>query len=164
LTLPWPRTVEIGTGTAEELGAETAELNLLIGRRVNGERIEPADYDGLFARALAEAMVGDRDAALATIERAIGASRASPTTWELAALLARHYGIDETHFVEVGNVARGSSLAEFGSRAAYLTFDIATFRAYPADGFVSAATRLLPATPWPWALEPLLATPAAGGG
>jgi tetratricopeptide (TPR) repeat protein len=164
LTLPWPRTVEIGTGTAEELGAETAELNLLIGRRVNGERIEPADYDGLFARALAEAMVGDRDAALATIERAIGASRASPTTWELAALLARHYGIDETHFVEVGNVARGSSLAEFGSRAAYLTFDIATFRAYPADGFVSAATRLLPATPWPWVLEPLMATPAAGGG
>jgi hypothetical protein len=43
------------------------------------------------------------------------------------------------------------------SRPAFLIFDIATFRAYPADGLVGSAQRLLPDTPWPWVLEPLLA-------
>jgi Flp pilus assembly protein TadD/O-antigen ligase len=164
LTLPWPRTVEVGSGTAAEIGAETAELNLLIGRRTNGEEIDPDAYHGVYARTLALAMSGDRAAAEEAIQRAMQTARASPTTWELAALLARHYGRDATHLLEIGDVARGSPLAEQGSRPAYLVFDIATFRAYPADGLVAAATRLLPDTPWPWVLDPLLATPAAGAG
>jgi hypothetical protein len=40
-----------------------------------------------------------------------------------------------------------------------LSFDIATFRAYPGDELVAAAERLLPEVPWPWVLEPYLAAP-----
>jgi hypothetical protein len=54
-------------------------------------------------------------------------------------------------------VARGEPLPEGPSRPASLIFDIATFRAYPADGLVRSAERLQPETPWPWVLEPLLA-------
>jgi tetratricopeptide (TPR) repeat protein len=163
LTQPWPRPVEIGDGRASELGADVAELNLLIGRRVTGEPIVPEDYGGVLAQMLAFGMAGDRPAAEAAIDRAIATARSSPTTWELAALLTRHFGGDADRFLRIGNVARGVPLAESGSFPAFLSFDIATFRAYPADGLVSGAARLLPTTPWPWVLEPLLA-PVPGGG
>ena len=157
LTMPWPRPVDVGDGRAPELAAETADLNLLIGRRVLGQEIRPSDYPGIYARLLAHAMVGEREQALDLARRAVDTSRASATTWELAALVRRHYGMDVAHELEVGEVARGEPLPEGPSRPAALIFDIATFRAYPADGLVRSAERLQPETPWPWVLEPLLA-------
>jgi O-antigen ligase len=162
LTLPWPRPVSVGSGEAEELGVDAAELNLLIARRLNDEPVRPDDYVGPVARALALAMLGQREAAEGEIERAERLAPGTSTVWEVAALLARHAGADASHLLRIGDVARGARLAEGASRPAYLIFDIATFRAYPADGLVSGAERLLPDTPWPWVLEPLLA-PAEGG-
>jgi O-antigen ligase len=157
LTLPWPRDVDVGDGRAPEIGAATADLNLLIGRQALGESIEPADYSSSFARLLAHAMVGDRGAAEAEVRRAIAELPASSTTWELAALVHRHYGRDVTYELAVGNVARGLALGGGGSGGGRATYDIATFRGYPADGLVREAVRLVPETPWPWVLEPLLA-------
>jgi hypothetical protein len=157
LTMPWPRTVDVGDGRAPELAAETADLNLLIARRVLGQAVSPSDYPGIYARLLAHAMLGERDEALDLVQRAIDTARASSTTWELAALVRRHYGLEVDHELEVGEVARGEPLPEGPSRPASLIFDIATFRAYPADGLVRSAERLQPETPWPWVLEPLLA-------
>lgn len=153
---PWHRPIEPGRQLAPEIAVETAELNLLVARRLHGEPIEPAAYATPFAQMLANAMVGDRDAALEAVDEAIATRPASATTWEMAALLRRHYGRDVSHELAVGEVARGEPLPTGPSREAALIFDIATFRAYPANGLVSSAERLLADTPWPWVLEPLL--------
>jgi hypothetical protein len=157
LTRPWPRSIDVGDGRAPELGAETADLNVLIGRRVVGQPVDAADYPSLYARMLAHAMVGQREEALQLASRVIAEARASSTSWDLAALIRRHYGRGVDHELAVGEVARGEPLGEGPSQPAAAIYDIATFRGYPADGLVAAAERLLPETPWPWVLDPLLA-------
>jgi tetratricopeptide (TPR) repeat protein len=157
LTLSWPREVSIGAGRDSELGVDAAELDLLIARRLAGERVSVADYAGPVTRALAYAMLGDAAAAMGEVDRGERLAPGSTTVWEVAALLERHYGGDPEPLIRISNVVRGVPLAGGPSRPAYLIFDIATFRAYPADGLVSDAERLLPDTPWPWVLEPLLA-------
>ena len=156
LTLPWPRPIEVGDGRAAEIAAATADLNLLIGRRALGEPIDAADYPSTYARLLANAMLGDREATEAEVRRAIAEAPASATTWELAALVRRHYGQDVSYELAVSNVARGVALGGGGSGGGRATYDIATFRGYPADGLVRDAVRLVPDEPWPWVLERLL--------
>jgi tetratricopeptide (TPR) repeat protein len=156
LTRPWPRPIEIGEERPSELPADVVDVNLVIARRVLGEPVDPADYASLHGRILAHLVVGDRQAALDLVERAIRADRASAATWDLAALVRREAGRDVTYELEVGEVARGGPIAVRPSQGAGLTYDIATFRIYPVDGLVAAAERLLPETAWPWVLEPLL--------
>jgi tetratricopeptide (TPR) repeat protein len=157
LTLAWPRAVVVGEGGVPELGADAAELNLLIARRVTGEQVDPADYRPGLVRALASAMIGDRATAEIEVRRAIAAAPGSLAAWETAMLLARHYGEDPSEAIRIGDVLRGRPQATGPPAPAALTFDIATFRAYPADGLVGAAHRLLAERSWPWVLEPLLA-------
>jgi Flp pilus assembly protein TadD len=157
LTRPWPRPIDVGDGRAAEIAAETADLNVLIGRRAFGQEIDPDAFPSLYAGMLAHAMRGDRDEALALADRAITQERASSMTWDLAALIRRHYGRSVDYELAVGEVARGQPLGEGPSQPPGQIYDIATFRAYPADGLVASAERLLPQVPWPWILDPLLA-------
>lgn len=157
LTLPWPRPVSVGEGGVPELGADAAELYLLIARRVTGEPIVPGDYRPGVVRTFAFAMLGDRQAAQAEVDAAIAAARGSLAAWEAAALLAKHYGEDPSGAIRVADVLRGRPQASGPPGRAALIYDIATFRAYPSDGLVGAADRLLGMQSWPWALEPLLA-------
>jgi O-antigen ligase/Tfp pilus assembly protein PilF len=156
LATTWPRRVELGGGGVPELGADAAELNLLIARRVTGEAIEPDDYRAGVTRALALAMRGERAAAEAEVERAISSSPGSLAAWDVAALLAQHYGEDPSEAIRIGDVLRGQPQPAGRPGRAALTYDIATFRAYPGDGLVGAAERLLPDEHWPWVLERLL--------
>ncbi|HEX3220350.1 MAG TPA: O-antigen ligase family protein [Candidatus Limnocylindria bacterium] len=156
ITMNWPRNVQVGDGRSSELDTDAAELNLLIARRVTGEPIRVSDYAAPVTRALADAMLGDRNAAQDEIGKAIRSSRDSTTVWEIAALLAKQAGHDPQPYVAISDVARGAPLTVDSGRPQYLVFDIATFRAYPADGLVTDAIRLRPAVPWPWALEPYL--------
>jgi tetratricopeptide (TPR) repeat protein len=157
IALPWPRPIVVGDGSVPELGAEAADLNLLIAHRVTGEPIAPADYRPGVARALAYAMVGDGAAAEAEAARATAAAPASLFAWEVSALLAQHDGRDPSHALRVAEVLRGRPAYGGPPGVAGLTYDIATFRAYPRDGLVSAAQRLLGDRGLPWVLEPLLA-------
>jgi tetratricopeptide (TPR) repeat protein len=157
LTLRWSRRVTIGDASDSELGVDAAELNLLIARRVTEGRIEPDAYRSDAVRALAFAMIGDRAQAEAASQRAIQAAPDASTGWDVAALLASHYGEDPDHALRVGEVARGAALGNGTAFVPSLVYDIATFRAYPSDGLVGDANRLRPDVPWPWALEPLLA-------
>jgi tetratricopeptide (TPR) repeat protein len=159
LTLPWPRPIAVGDGSASELDVGAAELNLLIARRVTEEPIHVDDYAAPLTRALADAMLGDRDAAWDEIERAMRSAKDSTTVWEVAALLARQDGLDPQPYVAISNVTRGAPLISGGSGGGggRLVYDIATFRAYPADGLVRDAVRLQPDVPWPWVLEKYLA-------
>jgi Tfp pilus assembly protein PilF len=167
LALRWPRPIEIGAGTLPEAGQErnearpggtdAAALRLLIARKVTGERIVAADYPPGSPRALAYAMTGSRLGARQEVRRAMADAPTSLVTWEIAALIERHYGEDPSQAMAIGDVLRGSPAASGHIGIAPIVWDIGTFRPYPSDGLVSAATRLVTEGAWPWVLEPLLA-------
>ncbi|HEX6140509.1 MAG TPA: O-antigen ligase family protein [Candidatus Limnocylindria bacterium] len=163
LTYAWPRPMSVGSQDVAELG-DAVELNRVIARRVLGEPIRPDDYAGPYARALAFAMVGRRADAAGEIQRAIAGARGSAATWELAAVLERAAGGDSARDVRIAELVRQQSMGEQPPEQARLTFDIATFRAYPADELIGSAEHLVPLVAWPWILQPLLSPPAAGGG
>ena len=160
LTEPWPRPIAIGDVQPSELPPDTEERNLLVARRLTGQPIRVDDYRGSIARALAAAMLGDQAAAEEEVRRGLRRDPSSTTMWEVAALLGRHYGTDDGTLERIADATRGQPLPD-PARPPTLIYDIATFRAYPADGLVNDAVRLLPDQPWPWVIERLL--PPAGG-
>jgi O-antigen ligase len=158
LSVPWPRTIPIETDRIAELDDEVTELNALVARRVQGEDLAIESYRYPVPRALALAMHGDRDAARAALVQATHSEPSSPLTWQIVALLQRHWGEDDAHALHMIEVTTGAGVSFAAPRgAARLTQDIATFRAYPDDGLIAGAHRLTPTGAWPWVLEPLLA-------
>jgi tetratricopeptide (TPR) repeat protein len=157
LTTSWPRHLTLESSATREVSDLASELNTLIAHRVLSDQIVATSYQDPIVASLAYAMLGDRTAAEAALRRAQKAGRASPLTWEITALLEKHWGQDPTRALRLGEVTRGAPLAEGASQVAFAIFDIASFRGYPADGLVLPAVRLLPEQPWPWVLEPLLA-------
>jgi O-antigen ligase/tetratricopeptide (TPR) repeat protein len=159
LTVRWPRPVPIGQEQVTELGGETAEMNLLIARRIEGQDIGAESYQSPLARALALAMSGDRSSSRAALAKAIASEAASPLTWQIAALLQRHWGENNAHALRMIEVSSGVRSGPASPRRGVpLLQDIATFRAYPGDSLVTAAQRLTPPpSGWPWVLDPLLA-------
>ena len=158
LTHPWPRPIVIGDQEATELADDTEERNLLVARWLTGEPIRVDDYAGAIARALAAAMIGDQAAAEDEVRRGLRRDPSSTTMWEVAALLGRHYGTDDGRLERIAEATRGQPQPD-PAQPPGLIYDIATFRAYPGDGLVTNAERLVPDQPWPWLLEPLLAPP-----
>jgi tetratricopeptide (TPR) repeat protein len=156
LAYRWPRQVRIVDETIPEQGAAERELCELIARRVIGDAIDPADYADPLVHTLALALVGDRGAAEASLSSTIDREPTSIAAWDLAALLRRHWGDDAKHAVEVAEALHNGPLSTSPPRPPGLIFDIASFRAYPRDGLIASAQRLLPPQPWPWVMERLL--------
>ncbi len=159
LTLSWPRRVDPGTTIPAEVNQTTGALDLLVARRMNGEAISPERYTVPAIRALAYAILGDRRAASDALAAAERMDPADVMTWDIAVLLQRHWGEDATRAAQTGAALRGGPLATGPSAPRRMVWDIASFRPYPGDGLISNAERLLPKTPWPAILEPLLPTP-----
>ena len=157
LSVPWPRTIPLADQQATAVGPVTSQLALLVARHQRGEDLRPESYGLASIRALAFAMRGDRAPAQSALGAAVAEAATDPFTWDVAALLLRHWGEDDAAALRMGRVTRGSSLSTLPLAPPPLTYDIAAFRAYPGDALVSAAKRLLVERPWPWVLEPLLA-------
>jgi O-antigen ligase len=158
LSASWPRPVPLGERRITELGGETAEMNLLIARRIGGEDLALDSYRYPLARALALAITGDRGSSHAALSEAIAAEPASPLVWQIAALLLRHWGEHDAQALRMVEVTSGVHPGPSSSRRGVpLLKDIATFRAYPGDGLVVGAQRLRAPIGWPWVLDPLLA-------
>jgi O-antigen ligase len=158
LTVPWPRTIPIETDRIAELDDEVTEVNALVARRVQGEDLAVESYLYPVPRALALAMRGDRDKARTALADATDTEPSSPLTWQIVALLQRHWGEDDAHALHMIEVTSGAGVSLAApSPGVRLTQDIATFRAYPDDGLIQGALRLTPTGGWPWVLEPLLA-------
>ncbi len=155
ITVPWPRRVEVSPAGGTAATAES-ELSVLIARGFAGDRVDPGSYASPAARMLAAAVAGDREMALELADELERAARASATIWLLVAMVRDHYGLPAEHELAVARVADGRPLPADPSAVPASITDIASFRAYPADGLVPGATRLLPERPWPWALEPML--------
>ena len=156
LVLPWPRAVPVGAQPASEQASTVAQLSLLVARRVQGEPLRPAAYGAAIIRAVAFAMAADLPAARAAIAIAMREAPDDPVTWDLIALLLRHWGEDDSSALRIGSATRGAGLATRPPQMATLTSDIAALRNYPADALVSSAQRLLTDRPFPWVLDPLL--------
>jgi tetratricopeptide (TPR) repeat protein len=156
LDIDWPRDVELGETAVPELDATSTELHLLIGRAVMDDPVDPDDYETAIIRALAFAILGEREAASSALGAAEREAPDSPVTWDIAAALQRHWGEDPSRVLAIGEVIRGGPLDDEPPIRPRLTYDIASFRAYPRDGLVSSAHRLLTDEPWPWTLEKLL--------
>jgi hypothetical protein len=156
LVVPWPRPVTVGEQPASEQGTTVTQLSLLVARRVQGEPLRPAAYAAASVRAVAFAMAGDLPAARGAIALAMREAPGDPVTWDLIALLRRHWGEDDSSALRVGAVTSGGPLAAGPPEMVSMTSDIAALRNYPADAMVSGAQRLLTDGPWPWVLDPLL--------
>lgn len=157
LTVPWPRPMPLTDQLVAAHGPFVTELALLISREQHREELKPEAYSLASIRALAFAMQGDRPAARSALVAATRDEATDPLTWDVAALLLRHWGDDDAMALRMGTVLRGSPLTDLPPALPTLSYDKVSFRAYPGDGLVSAAKRLLVDRPWPWVLEPLLA-------
>ena len=157
LVVQWPHRMPLGDDLPAERGTPLQQLSLLVARRIQEEPLRPPAYASATIRALAFAMVGDTASARQALAVAIRETPGDPITWDVDALLRRHWGQDDAVALRVGALTRGRPLASGPARIAALTRDLAALRAIPADGLVSGAQRLLSPGPWPWVMEPLLA-------
>ena len=150
----WPRDVTVGDLTLpEELGAP-AEMNRLLAMHVLGEPIRPDAIKDPGVRALAHALVGDRTRARAAMEAAIEAEPGQSVTWELAIVLAEHWGEPIDRLLRIGEVVRGGRFPDVDhvSRTPRFTWDLASFRGVPLDGLPPDAVRMRTTPPFPWIL------------
>ena len=156
--LDWPRRVEIGEGIIADTADGSWELNRLIALHAVGEPIEPDEFADLAVRALAHAMLGDRQQAETFLASAIEAAPEEPRTWDIAILLRDRWGESIEDELRIASVVRGGPLPQRGfvGRIPRSSADIGSFRRYPRDGFVTDAIRTITAPPYPWVLERVL--------
>ena len=153
--LDWPRDGPIGDSTLDDDFGALLEFNRLLGWWAMGEPIDAASIADPATRALAHAMRDERSEAEEWLDRAIDTAPDSIVTWDVAIVLRDHWGLPIDNELAIAEVVRG---APFPQRNAPIstpsqTYDIATFRTYPADGFVSGAQRLGTSPPYPWILQ-----------
>lgn len=161
LASDWPRQLPIGDATLpDDLGA-LFEYNRLVAWWAMDEPIDAESISSPAVRAMAHGMRGEREEAEAWLERAIAAAPEDPMTWEVVIVLRDHWGESIEHELEIARVVRGSPFPPKAPPAEPLplSYDIASFRAYPRDELVTEAIRLRPAIAYPWALQEALPSP-----
>ncbi|HEX7224073.1 MAG TPA: O-antigen ligase family protein [Candidatus Limnocylindria bacterium] len=154
----WPRAVPIGDAAlAEDFGA-LGELNRLLALRAAGEPFVADEIADPSVRALAHAMDGNDEEARDAIDSAIDAAPDQLFTWEVAVILAHHRGDPIDELLRIGELVRGREFPDpdRATPTPRLSYDLAVFRAVPADGMLPAAERLQTRPPWPWILESAL--------
>lgn len=156
----WPRKVPVGQVLLGEEVGDLTDLNRLLAWWLMEEPIEPDTLSDPNARALGHAILGDRDEAAAWISRAIEERPEDPTTWQVAAVLHRHWGSTEraAYYQRVGEVVSGGPYPDEHEVTSIrpVTHDLSVFREYPGDELIGSAARLLIQPPMPWALEATL--------
>jgi O-antigen ligase len=154
----WPRVLVIGDAApGEDLGAQL-EFNRLMAWWGMGEPIDATSIADPATRALAHAMRDERAESEEWLERAIDTAPDSIGTWDVAIVVRDHWGLPIDDELAIAGVVRGRPFPERDApiRRPSQIYDIATFRTYPSDGFVSGAKRLSTTPPYPWILEQTL--------
>jgi O-antigen ligase len=150
----WPREIAIGDATLEDDFGAQFEFNRLLAWWAMDEQIEAASIADPATRALAHAMRDERAEAEEWIERAIDAAPDGITTWDVTIVVRDHWGLPVDDEIAIAEVVRGRTFPDRNApvRTPDQIFDIASFRTYPSDGFVSGAQRLGTTPPFPWIL------------
>jgi O-antigen ligase/tetratricopeptide (TPR) repeat protein len=154
----WEREVPIGDATLEDDAGAVLEFNRLVAWWAMNEPIDAASIADPATRALAHGMRDERREAEEWLERAISTAPDSIVTWDVAIVLRDHWGLPIDDEIAIAEVVRGGPFPERDAPVSVpgQIFDIATFRAYPSDGFVSGAQRLGTSPPYPWVLQETL--------
>jgi O-antigen ligase/tetratricopeptide (TPR) repeat protein len=156
----WVRPVTVGDDQLGEEVGDLMDLNRLLAWWALGEPIDPSALTDPSARALAHGILDERAEAESWIGRAIDERPAESIGWQIATVLYRHWGdLDAAAYHQrVGEVVSGRPYPDPEEPAVVrsLTGDLATFRSYPRDELIGAATRLLIEPPMPWALDATL--------
>lgn len=154
----WPRDIEVGDATLDDDFGALFEFNRLLARWAMDEAIEPDAVNDPALRALAHAMLDERADAEAWLQRAIHASPDSIVTWETVVVLRDHWGLSIERDLLIAEAVRGQALPDPSAepQPPGLSFDIASFRTHPANGYVSDAQRLVTRPPYPWVLQDVL--------
>jgi tetratricopeptide (TPR) repeat protein len=156
--LDWPRTVPIGDGEIADYTDASWQLHRLLALHAMGEPIEPDEFIDGAVRALAHAMVGQREAAESSLAEAIEATPALSGTWDIAIVLRDAWGQSVNREIRIASVVRGRQFPARDLKVAVpaRSFDVSSFRAYPRDGLVTDATRTFTSRPYPWILDEVL--------
>ncbi|HEX7172360.1 MAG TPA: O-antigen ligase family protein [Candidatus Limnocylindria bacterium] len=158
LATDWPRSLTIGDAELDEDLGALFELNRTLARWEMDEPVRPDAIADPAVRALAHAIRGEEEEADAWLESAIDNDPANTLAWDLAVVLRDHWGRSVDRELRIAAVVRGGQLPPRTAvpRSPTLLSDIASFRAYPADGLVLGAERLAMRVPFPWALQQTL--------
>ena len=156
LTISWPRRVAPQESAAAASADPNPQLTRLLASVATGADPPLPSTSEPAARALGLALMGDEAAAQTTLEVAKHASPTDSLTWEIAAVLERHWGQDPSHSARVAEFLRGTPLVMQRVPLSDVTYEVASLHIYPRDMLVAGATRLSPVPPWPWVLERLL--------
>ena len=132
------------------------QLALVLGLAAEGQPlIAPPGSDPIID-AIAAALRDDRSEAEAALRQAERREPFESLTWEVSAVLRSHWGEDSTQAVAAASFLHGSPLRFVAGPPATVTYEIGSLHIYPRDELVQGAQRLIPAPPWPWALERFL--------
>lgn len=154
----WPRSIVIGDGTIPEVTDASWQLNLLLARRANGEAIDPAAFPDPAVRALAHGVKGERDEAEILLARALDERPDDVRTHDINVILRDAWGQPIDDATRIASTVRGRAFPERDLQVGIprSVRDVASFRTYPRDGFVTAAVRLATRPPFPWTLQRVL--------
>jgi O-antigen ligase len=157
---PWSRRVTVADEQLGEEVGDVEDLNRVLAWWAFDEPIEPDVLDDPTARALAHAILDERGEAETWIATALAQRPEDPVAWQVATVLAEHWGNAEAadQYQRIGEVVSGRPYPdrEAVPEVPTLTKDLATFRAYPRDELIGQAARLLIQPPMPWVLEQTL--------
>ena len=151
----WPRRTPI-EAPAVAPPTPVNQLALVLGLAAEGQPlIAPPGSDPIID-AIAAALRDDRSEAEAALRQAERREPFESLTWEVSAVLRSHWGEDSTQAVAAASFLHGSPLRFVAGPPATVTYEIGSLHIYPRDELVQGAQRLIPAPPWPWALERFL--------
>jgi tetratricopeptide (TPR) repeat protein len=158
LAVDWPRRIPIGEGALGEDQEAPNEINRLLAWWAMDEPIRPEALADPAGRALAHAMLDERQEATEWLDRALASGRDEGFSWQLAVVLLDHWGQSTEVERRVAEVVRGSPLPPERQldRRMEPSRDLASFRTVPLDGLLLDARRADPPIPVPWALRQVL--------
>jgi O-antigen ligase len=154
LVTTWPSTLRPGDVADQSADSSAIQLNVVLARAVGHLPIDPQRFASPAVRAFADAIVANRAAAESALIDAQRSEAGDVLTWEISAVLARHWGEDPSRAVAIANVLRGGPTSV--PTLSGMTWDVASFRSYPLDQLLIGADHLLPREAWPWSLERFL--------
>jgi len=155
-SVSWPRRTPIDTTAVAPPPTPTGQLALVLALAAESQPVIPPTGSDPSILAVAAALRDDRSAAMAALQQAESSEPLESLTWEVVAVLQRHWGEDPAHAVAVATFLRGSPLPIIAGDPPTVTYEIGSLHIVPRDELVQGAERLMPTPPWPWALERLL--------
>lgn len=155
LSVSWPRKVPIDPASVQAATPLT-QLAVVLALATEGQPVVAPPGSDPTITAIAAAIRNDRAAAAAALREAEQREPYEPLTWQVAAVLETHWGQDAKQALAIAAFLQNGPLTHVAGGPPPVTYEIGSLHVIPRDELVRHVERLLPAPPWPWALERFL--------